>query len=122
FSLRGVQLSSDDRMLATSVQGYAPIIRGIANSNARVTVRQNGSILREVTVPAGPFSINDLYPMGYGGDLQVEILEANGEKRTFSVPYTATAQLIRPGYSRYQIAAGRYRFGNTLFNEKIAQA
>ncbi|MEH8132706.1 fimbria/pilus outer membrane usher protein, partial [Gallibacterium anatis] len=84
FSLRGVQLSSDDRMLATSVQGYAPIIRGIANSNARVTVRQNGSILREVTVPAGPFSINDLYPMGYGGDLQVEILEANGEKRTFS--------------------------------------
>lgn len=122
FGLRGIQLSSDDRMLATSVQGYAPIIRGIANSNARVTVRQNGNILREINVPAGPFSIDDLYPMGYGGDLQVEILEANGEKRTFNVPYTAAAQLIRPGYSRYQIAAGRYRYGNILFDEKVAQA
>lgn len=121
LSLRGVQLASDDRMLASSVRGYAPVIRGVANSNALVSVFQNGQLLREVSVPAGPFTIDDLYPISYGGDLQVEILEANGEKRRFTVPYTAAAQLIRPGYSRYQVAVGRYRDGDQLFKDYVAQ-
>ncbi|HJF73502.1 MAG TPA: fimbrial biogenesis outer membrane usher protein [Gallibacterium anatis] len=122
LSLRGIKLASDDRMLASSERGYAPVIRGVANSNAVVSIRQNGNLLREVSVPPGAFSIDDLFPTGYGGDIQVEILEANGEKRTFTVPYTAAAQLIRPGYSRYQIAAGRYRYGNVVFDTNVAQA
>lgn len=122
IAIRGMQLASDDRMLASSLRGYAPIIRGVANSNAKVSIRQNGNLLREVTVPAGPFEIDDLYPTGYGGDLQVEILEANGEKRSFTIPYTAAAQLIRPGYSRYHIAGGRYRYANEVFDANVAQA
>ncbi|MEE3608877.1 fimbria/pilus outer membrane usher protein [Avibacterium paragallinarum] len=122
FGVRGVQLSSDDRMLASSVRGYAPVIRGVANSNAQVKIYQNGSLLKDISVPAGPFVIDDLYPTGYGGDIEVEIIEANGEKRVFRVPYTATAQLIRQGYSRYQITAGRYRYGNELFKDKVVQA
>lgn len=121
IAIRGMQLTSDDRMLATSVRGYAPTIRGVANSNAVVTIRQNGNILREIAVPAGPFTIDDLYPTGYGGDLLVEILEANGEKRSFTVPFTAAVQLIRPGYSNYQIAMGRYRYGDRVFKENVAQ-
>ncbi|MFC0308375.1 fimbria/pilus outer membrane usher protein [Gallibacterium trehalosifermentans] len=120
--LRGAQLTSDDRMLASSVRGYAPRIQGVANSNAKVTIRQNGRVIKEITTPAGPFSIEDLYPTGYGGDIEVEILEANGEIRTFRIPYTATAQLIRPGYSRYQLAIGRYRHNEGVYPEKIAQA
>lgn len=42
FQFRGVQLASDDGMLPDSQQGYAPTIRGVAQTNARVTVRQNG--------------------------------------------------------------------------------
>lgn len=122
ISLRGVQLMSDDRMLASSVRGYAPIIRGVAHTNALITIRQKNNVLRELTVPAGPFVIDDLYPIGYGGDLQVDILEANGEKRSFTVPYIATAQLMRPGYSRYEISVGRYRYDNKLFDEKVLQA
>lgn len=122
FSIRGVQIASDDSMLAPSERGYAPIIRGIANSNAKVRILQNGNLLRELTVPAGPFSIDDLQPMGYGGDIQVEIHEANGEVRTFAVPFTAVAQLIRPGYSRYQLAFGRYRYGNQISKENVLQA
>ncbi|MFT0805527.1 fimbria/pilus outer membrane usher protein [Avibacterium paragallinarum] len=121
IAIRGVQLESDDRMLAASERYYAPVIRGVANTNAIVSVRQNGNLLREVSVPAGAFSIDDLFPTGYGGDLEVEVLEANGEKRTFTVPYTATAQLIRPGYSRYQLSAGRYRYNNEIL-DNVAQA
>lgn len=121
IAIRGVQLESDDRMLAASERYYAPVIRGVANTNAIVSVRQNGNLLREVSVPAGAFSIDDLFPTGYGGDLEVEVLEANGEKRKFTVPYTATAQLIRPGYSRYQLSAGRYRYDNETL-DNVAQA
>ncbi|EAR0343567.1 hypothetical protein EA637_25640, partial [Salmonella enterica subsp. enterica serovar Anatum] len=42
---RGVQLASDDAMLADSLRGFAPVIRGVADTNAQVTVRQNGSII-----------------------------------------------------------------------------
>jgi outer membrane usher protein len=38
---RGVQVSSDDNMLPDSMQGYAPVIRGVARSNAKVEVKQN---------------------------------------------------------------------------------
>ncbi|WP_232437777.1 fimbria/pilus outer membrane usher protein, partial [Burkholderia ubonensis] len=36
FGVRGIQLATDDQMLPESMRGYAPVIRGVANSNARV--------------------------------------------------------------------------------------
>lgn len=121
-SIRGAQITSDDRMLAPSERGFAPIVRGIAHSNAKVTIRQNGVTLRQLSVPAGEFEINDLYPTGYGGDIDVEIQEANGEIRTFSIPFSSSAQLIRPGYAKYSIAAGRFRDITRIYDTKVAQA
>ena len=66
LSFRGVQLASDDRMLPDSMRGYAPVIRGIARTNARVTIRQAGNVLLETTVAPGAFVIDDLYSTGYG--------------------------------------------------------
>ncbi|WP_158682287.1 fimbria/pilus outer membrane usher protein, partial [Cronobacter sakazakii] len=57
--VRGVQLASDDDMLPDQLNGFAPIIRGIAKSNARVTVRENGYVVYQRSVPPGPFVIND---------------------------------------------------------------
>lgn len=103
---RGIRLYSDDRMLPDSQRGYAPIVRGVANSNARVVITQNGFNIYTTTVAPGPFEISDLYPNSYGGDLMVRVEEATGEVRTFSVPYASLAQLLRPGISRYELAAG----------------
>ena len=47
---------------------YAPVVRGVAKSNARVTVLQGKSTLYETTVAPGPFAINDLYATNYAGD------------------------------------------------------
>lgn len=104
--LRGVRLYSDDRMLPDSLRGYAPIVRGVANSNARVIITQNGYTLYTTTVSPGPFEINDLYPTSYGGELVVRIEEATGQVRSFTVPYASVAQMLRPGISRYEMAAG----------------
>lgn len=106
---RGVQVSSDDRMLPDALRGYAPVIRGVAETNAKVTIRQGASILHEVTVSPGPFSIEDLYDSGYSGDLEVTVTEADGRQRTFLVPYASVAQLLRPGMSRFSVTAGEYR-------------
>lgn len=109
LSYTGVSLFSDDQMLPESQRGYAPDIRGIARSSARVTVRQGGNVIYETTVPAGAFVINDLYPTGYGGDLNVTVREADGSESTFQVPYASVADLLRPGASRYEAVAGKYR-------------
>jgi len=105
--LRGVRLGSDDRMLPQSQRGFAPVIRGVAETNARVIVRQRGSVLHEASVAPGPFELDDLYPTGYAGDLEVEVREADGRSRRFTVPYSAVPQLLRPGQSRWSMSAGR---------------
>lgn len=105
----GVQLASDDRMYPESQRGYAPTIRGIAHSNARVQVRQGGNVIYETTVAPGAFVIDDLYPTGYGGDLQVVVTEADGQVSVSTVPYAAAVNALRPGVTRYSLTAGEYR-------------
>ena len=105
--LRGASLFSDDRMLPDSQNGFAPVVRGIAETNARVTVRQRGVLLEEVSVAPGPFVLNDLFPTGYGGDLNVTVTEADGRQREFIVPFAANANLLRPGSSRYSLSVGQ---------------
>lgn len=116
---RGIQLSSDDRMLPDSQRGYAPVVRGVAKSNARVTVLQGKSTLYETTVAPGPFAINDLYATNYAGDLTVVVTEADGSVSTFTVPFAAVPESIRPGQSRYSAIVGRSRYvgDNDLFSE-----
>ncbi|TKC89355.1 fimbrial biogenesis outer membrane usher protein [Trinickia terrae] len=109
FNVRGVQLSSDDRMLPDSVRSYAPVVRGVADTNARVTVRQNGIILYETTVSPGPFELSDVPPTGYGGDLDVTVTEADGRVRRYAVPFASVPQLLRPGVQRFNVTAGMYR-------------
>lgn len=122
FGLRGVQLTTDDRMLPDSLRGYAPVIRGAANTNAKVTVTQNGVQIYQTTVAPGPFVIDDLYPTGYGGNLDVTVTEADGRSRTFSVPYASVAQLLRPGTTRFDIAAGQLRSAALLDRPGVLQA
>ncbi|WP_241291701.1 fimbria/pilus outer membrane usher protein [Burkholderia stabilis] len=118
---RGAQLASDDRMLPDSQRGYAPIVRGIAETNARVTIRQRGVVIYDTPVSPGPFVIDDLYPTGYGGSLDVTVTEADGRARTFSVPYASVAQLLRPQSSRYGVTVGTLRTTGLSFTPKFFQ-
>ena len=119
---RGAQINSDDRMLPESMQGYAPVVRGVAETNARVSIRQNGNLIYENTVPPGEFQINDLYNTGYAGDLNVTVTEADGRTRQFVVPYAAVPQLLRASQSRYSITAGQLRDESLNTQPKFIQA
>ncbi|HVI56689.1 MAG TPA: fimbria/pilus outer membrane usher protein [Luteibacter sp.] len=105
--IRGVSIASDQRMLPASQRGYAPVIRGVAESNAQVTVRQNGYVIASTTVAPGAFELDDLYPTGYGSDLEVVITEADGRTKTIVVPYTSVPQMLRQGTTRFAVAAGQ---------------
>ncbi|SDC00584.1 outer membrane usher protein [Cupriavidus sp. YR651] len=109
FSFTGVQLTSDDRMLPDSQRSFAPVVRGVAATNARVTVRQGSSVVYETTVPPGPFVIDDLYDTGYAGDLTVTVAEADGRSHSFLLPYASIPQLLRPETHRFSATAGVLR-------------
>ncbi|MBN8923162.1 MAG: fimbrial biogenesis outer membrane usher protein [Rhodanobacter sp.] len=121
YGLRGVQLATDNRMLPQSMQGYAPVVHGVAYTNAKVTVTQNGVQIYQTTVAPGPFVINDLYPTGYGGNLVVNVTEADGRQHSFTVPYASVAQLMRPGVTRFDIAAGQLRNANLQDRPNVIQ-
>ncbi|HEM8293688.1 TPA: fimbrial biogenesis outer membrane usher protein [Providencia stuartii] len=104
----GMKLSSDEQMLPNQLRGFAPEINGVANSNSRLTVRQNGNIVYETYVAPGPFSINDIQQSGMSGDYQVTITEADGAERQFIVPYSSLPVMLRPGGWKYELSAGRY--------------
>ena len=112
----GMRLESEDRMYPSSQRGFAPVVRGVANTNARVRIIQRGVQIYETTVPPGRFVIDDLYPTGSGGDLLVRVTEADGSERSFTVTYASIPELLRPGVLRYGLALGRHN------NSQISKA
>ncbi|EMO4162619.1 fimbria/pilus outer membrane usher protein [Morganella morganii] len=107
-SFKGMKLTSNEQMLPGQLRGYAPAISGVANSNARITVRQNGNIIYETYVAPGAFYINDIQQAGLSGDYDVTVTEADGTERQFVVPYSSLPVMLRPGSWKYEVAAGRY--------------
>ncbi|KPC54613.1 fimbria/pilus outer membrane usher protein [Amantichitinum ursilacus] len=121
YGFRGARINRDDRMLGDAETGFAPVVHGVATSNARVSVMQNGNLLYQTTVAPGPFALEDLYATGYGGDLDVTITEADGSEKKFSVPYAAVAQLLRPGQSRFSFVAGKLQDGASTRHPALGQ-
>ncbi|WP_228900987.1 MULTISPECIES: fimbria/pilus outer membrane usher protein [Photorhabdus] len=108
FPYRGIGLATSDPMMPGRLSGFAPIISGIAKSNAQITVTQNGSVIYQTNVAPGPFRITDLVGSSVGGDLQVTITEADGTHHGFTQAYSSLPMMLRQGQFKYEVAAGRY--------------
>lgn len=117
FSFRGVRLASDNSMYPDTMQGFAPTIRGVAGSNAKVTIKQNGNLVYQTFVPPGDFAIDDLSSVSSGGDLSVTVTEADGTARTFTVPYSTVPVLQREGQLRWNVVTGKFRNNSDRYNE-----
>lgn len=115
FRFAGVTLASDERMLPPSLQGYAPQIAGIANSNAQVTVSQNGRLLYQTRVSPGPFVLEAL-SQNISGSLDVTVQESDGSKRSWQVNTASVPFMTRKDNLRYQLSWGRPLFGGDSGN------
>ncbi len=89
------------------------MIHGIARGTAQVSIKQNGYEIYQSTVPPGPFTIDDLYAAGNGGDLQVTIKETDGTRQVFTVPWSTVPVLQREGHSRFALTAGNIAAATT---------
>lgn len=121
--VRGIQLSSDDDMIPDQLTGFAPIIRGIAKSNAQVTIRDNGYVIYQRNVPPGPFVISDLSSVSNGGKLDVTVTEADGSESRSTVAYSNVPQLLRKGQLKYSMVVGHFLSNdNAVINKpEVAQ-
>ena len=102
----GASLVSDESQLPPKLRGYAPEVSGIARTNAKVTISQQGRVIYETTVAAGPFRIQELNS-AVSGQLDVRVEEQDGSIQTFQVTTATVPYLTRPGQVRYKLAAGR---------------
>lgn len=117
LSFNGLKVSTDQRMRPQSRRGYAPEVRGIATTTARVIISQQGNAFYETTVPPGPFVIDDLSNSSYRGDLEVKVIEADGHVSTFTVPYTAVPDSVRAGNWNYEFSMGSVRHYHDVDNK-----
>lgn len=121
YNLRGVQLRSDDRMLPEGLRNYSPVIRGVAQSNARVTVTQHGMTVYQTVVTPGPFELTDIGAMGYGGDMQMTITEADGHQQISSIPFSAPPMLLHKDVSSFELSAGELKDDALKEKPKVVQ-
>lgn len=106
FRFNGIALSSDDNQLPPNLRGYAPEVVGVAKTNAKVIISQQGRVLYEALVAAGPFRIQDLNE-AVTGTLDVRVEEQDGSVTTFTVESASIPYLTRPGTVRYKLATGQ---------------
>jgi outer membrane usher protein FimD/PapC len=84
-------------------------IEGIAQTQARIEVRQAGALIYTTMVPPGPFTLSNVPLLNGSNDVEVTVIEATGSSRKFVVP---AAQLnagtlgVTPGYT---LAVGKLR-------------
>lgn len=90
LAINGVQVMPEQALRQQA--GPRPVIRGIARSQARVDVRQNGISLYTTVVPPGEFTLTDVTPRWVTYDLIVTVYESDGEERSFVVPAATLGQ------------------------------
>lgn len=106
FRFSGVSLNSDLSMLPPSLRGYAPEVTGVSRSGGKVVISQQGRVLYETQVAAGPFRIQELND-AVSGTLDVRVEELDGSVQAFQVSTASVPYLTRPGAIRYKLAMGK---------------
>ncbi|AXU96061.1 PapC/FimD family outer membrane usher protein [Erwinia persicina] len=106
FRFTGASLTSDDSMLPPNLRGYAPEVTGVARTNAKVIISQQGRVLYETQVASGPFRIQDIND-AVTGQLDVRVEEQDGSVQEFKIDTASIPYLTRPGTVRYKVASGR---------------
>lgn len=117
FQFRGIKLESNDNMLPYSMRGFAPVIRGVARTNAQVTIRQNNYVIYQSYVSPGPFELHDVSPITSGGDMEVTVKESDGSEQTYIQASASVPIMRRQGSMSYSLVGGKYRSSDSNADE-----
>lgn len=116
----GVSLATSNEMLPESEKGYSPVIKGVAESRSKLTIRQNNNILYQEYINPGPYNIDNLNSVGTSGDYEVELTSDQGVVTKYTVPYSSLPNLLRHRRYNYSLAMGQLDISQAEKN-KFAQ-
>lgn len=105
FSFDGISLKSDRSMQPWATKYYSPVIRGVANSNARIEVSQSGRVIFSDIITPGPYEYSD-YGYVSNGDISVKVTEESGEESTMLYPVSILPSIIAADTNNFQLVAG----------------
>nr|WP_154325390.1 fimbria/pilus outer membrane usher protein [Pantoea sp. 201603H] len=103
----GVSLATSNEMLPESERGYSPVIKGVAETRSKITIKQNDNILYQEYINPGPYNIDNLNSVGSSGDYEVELTSDQGLVTRYIVPYSSLPNLLRHRRYNYSVSAGQ---------------
>ncbi|QJU26261.1 fimbrial biogenesis usher protein [Escherichia coli] len=103
-AIYGIQFSPDNDLVP---QQNNAVVIGIANTaQARVEIRQQGTLIYTTLVPAGPFELTNVPVVSTRSDLNVKVTETNGQIRNYTV--TAASFMQQSGQPQgYTFSVGK---------------
>ncbi|HUE79480.1 MAG TPA: fimbria/pilus outer membrane usher protein [Sphingomicrobium sp.] len=107
--LGGAQVASDFGLRPDLVTYPLPLISSSAAVPSTVTVLVNGINQLSESVEPGPFAIRTLPIVTGAGDISVIAVDALGRQTLLTLPFYASAALLKPGLSSYSIEIGAVR-------------
>ncbi|WP_447884847.1 fimbria/pilus outer membrane usher protein [Serratia fonticola] len=118
----GIQIKTNEAFLSNEQRIYAPVIYGVARTNARIEVIQSGMTIYKKNIAAGAFALDDVIPLS-GGDFAVFVYETDGEPQRINVPFSKSPGILRKNTFKYSMMMGEYNNKKTslLKGDKIMQ-
>ncbi|TBL73491.1 hypothetical protein EYY94_14085 [Obesumbacterium proteus] len=101
----GIQFSPESTLMNSKESGAT--VSGIAQTQARVEVRQSGVLIYSTQVPAGAFTLNRLPTINNTADLNVNVVEQDGATRSFIVPASSFTHSYSQQETSYSLAVGK---------------
>lgn len=101
----GIQFSPESALMSFRESGAT--VTGIAQTQARVEVRQTGVLIYSTQVPVGAFTLNRLPTINNTSDLNVRVVEQDGATRVFLVPASSFSHSYSQQETSYSAALGK---------------
>lgn len=101
----GIQFSPESALMNSKQSGAT--VSGIAQTQARVEVRQSGILIYSTQVPAGAFTLNRLPTINNTADLNVNVVEQDGATRSFLFSASSFTHDYSQQETSYSFAIGK---------------
>jgi outer membrane usher protein len=116
--LGGAQVSSDFGLRPDLITYPLPVLSSSAAVPSTVDVMVNGIRQFSEPVPPGPFAVRTLPVVTGAGEIAVTVQDALGRQTLVTLPFYASAALLKPGLASYSLEAGSVRQNYGLSNDE----